>query len=66
MDYEEEDVEETLDDIIKLAADGDDGEEDPGYDLFEEYPESEDEGEGDEDEDTDQGWSNLLPPRKVF
>ena len=51
-DYEEEDVEETLDDIIKLAADGDDGEEDPGHDLFEHYPESEEE---DEVEDTKEG-----------
>ena len=39
---EEEDVDETLEDILKLAED-DDSEEDPAHDLFEHYPESEDE-----------------------
>ena len=55
-------MEETLDDIIKLAE-GDDGEGDPGHDLFDHYPESED--EGDEDEDTEQGRSHLLLPFTV-
>jgi hypothetical protein len=49
-DYEEEEVEETLDDIIHLAE-GDDGEEDPGHDLFEHYPESEEEDEQEEEYD---------------
>ncbi len=59
--YEEEDVEETLDDIIKLAE-GDDGEEDPGHDLFEHYPESDDEEDpaaGGDDDDYEQQMERL-------
>ena len=45
-------------------AEGDDGEEDPGHDLFEHYPESEDEGE--EDEDTEQGWTEAFITKYIL
>ena len=47
---EENDVEETLDDIIKLAEDEDE-EQDPGHDLFESYPMSDEEEEEDLDDE---------------
>ena len=44
---EDQDVEETLDDIIKLAEEEDE-DEDPGHDLFDNYPVSEDEDDEEE------------------
>ena len=46
-------MEETLDDIIKLAEEEDE-DEDPGHDLFDNYPLSEEEEEDEEVEDESQ------------